>query len=180
MDLSVLPNIITVIRLLLVIPVALAISESYYGTALLLFAVASISDGIDGFLARQFNWMSRFGAMMDPLADKLLLVVTFITLTYMGFIPMWLAIVVIGRDLIIVSGAVSYHLLYGAYEFSPTWLGKISTTCQFLLVILYLVHLSLVPVPADILLGGCWWVFVVSSLSGLDYVVSWTRKALDH
>jgi len=93
---------------------------------------------------------------------------------------LWLTIVVLGRDLVIVSGAVSYHLLYGAYEFSPTWLGKISTTCQFLLVILCLLHLSIWPLDDTILQLGFWWVFVVSSLSGLDYVVTWTRKAIKH
>lgn len=165
-------------RLLLVLPVAVTILNNNFQWTLTLFAIASISDGVDGYLARRFDWMSRFGAILDPVADKLLLIVTFVLLTYTGHIPGWLASVVIGRDLIIVAGATSYHILFGEYEFSPTLLGKLSTSLQFTLVLLTLVNLAMISVLDILLSVGIWLVFISSSISGVDYVVTWGRKAL--
>ena len=178
MDLSIIPNLITLFRLLLVVPTAASILSQNFGMALLLFTVASVSDGIDGFLARRFGWISRFGSMLDPIADKVLLVTVFLLLTYTGFIPVWLAVIVIARDLIILTGATVYHLLFGEYEFAPTLLGKFSTASQFTLVIVMLVDLSLTDLPALLLTALIWLVFAVSSLSGIDYVYTWTRKAI--
>lgn len=178
MDLAGIPNLITLMRLLLVVPVAVSILNNSFAWTLALFAIASLSDGVDGFLARRFNWTSRFGAILDPVADKLLLMVTFILLAYTGHLPHWLTAVVIGRDLIIVAGATTYHILFGEYEFAPTFPGKISTAFQFTLVLLALFNLALFNIPAPVLEGGIWLVFVVSSVSGVDYVVTWSRKAL--
>ncbi len=178
MDLSTLPNLITLLRLLLVVPVAVSIIGQHFGIALLLFVIASVSDGIDGFLARRFNWTSRFGSMLDPIADKALLVTVFVLLTYTGFIPLWLAVVVIARDLIILGGATLYHILFGDYEFAPTFLGKCSTAFQFTLVTLMLVDLALTELPEVLMSAMIWLVFAVSSLSGLDYVYTWARKAV--
>lgn len=178
MDLAIIPNLITLMRLLLVVPVAVTILNNDFGWTLALFAVASISDGVDGFLARRFNWTSRFGAILDPVADKLLLMVTFILLAYTGHLPIWLSSVVIGRDLIIVAGATTYHILFGEYEFVPTFLGKVSTSFQFTLVLLMLLDLALVDILDILLEGGIWLVFIVSSVSGADYVITWSRKAL--
>ena len=178
MDLSVIPNLITLMRLLLVVPVAVAILSHEFLLTLILFAVASVSDGIDGYLARRFDWTSRFGAILDPLAYKLMLIVSFFLLTYIGIFPVWLAAVVIGRDLIIVAGAAAYHILYGEYDFEPTRLGKLSTLLQFSLVLLALFGLSLFQVEAWVLETGVWLVFAVSSLSGFDYCLTWGRKAI--
>ena len=178
MDLSVIPNLITLMRLLLVVPVAVAILSHEFLLTLILFAVASVSDGIDGYLARRFDWTSRFGAILDPIADKLMLIVSFFLLTYIGIFPVWLAAVVIGRDLIIVAGAAAYHILYGEYDFEPTRLGKLSTLLQFSLVLLALFGLSLFQVEAWVLETGVWLVFAVSSLSGFDYCLTWGRKAI--
>lgn len=178
MELNIIPNLITLMRLLLVAPVAVTILNNDYGLTLLLFAVASVSDGIDGYLARRFSWTSRFGAILDPVADKLLLMVTFMLLTYTGHFPVWLAAVVIGRDLIIVAGAAIYHILFGEYEFAPTLLGKLSTSLQFTLVLLALVNLSLFDISPALLVAGVWLVFIVSSVSGGDYVFTWSRKAI--
>ena len=165
-------------RLLLVVPVAVAILSHEFLLTLILFAVASVSDGIDGYLARRFDWTSRFGAILDPIADKLMLIVSFFLLTYIGIFPVWLAAVVIGRDLIIVAGAAAYHILYGEYDFEPTRLGKLSTLLQFSLVLLALFGLSLFQVEAWVLETGVWLVFAVSSLSGFDYCLTWGRKAI--
>jgi len=179
LDLSVIPNLITLIRLLLVVPVAVAILSGEFMLTLVLFSIASISDGIDGYLARRFDWVSRFGAILDPLADKLMLISAFLLLTYIGNFPVWLAVVVIGRDLVIVAGATVYHILFGEYEFSPTLLGKLSTSSQFTLVLLNLLDLALFELSDLLLTGGIWVVFVISSVSGLDYCVAWGRKAIE-
>jgi len=165
-------------RLLLVVPVAVTILNHDFGWTLLIFAIASISDGVDGYLARRYDWTSRFGAILDPVADKLLLMVTFILLAYTGHLPVWLTSVVIGRDLVIVAGATTYHILFGEYEFSPTLLGKLSTSMQFILVLLTLFDLALLNILQMILTGGIWLVLVVSSVSGVDYVITWGRKAI--
>ncbi len=178
MELNIIPNLITLFRLLLVIPVVVAVMRNDFGIALMLFALASLSDGVDGFLARRFSWTSRFGAILDPIADKLLLVSTFMLLAYTGFLPVWLGVVVIGRDLIIFAGAISYHILFGEYELAPTLLGKLSTLLQFGLVLFVMVDQALISMSAQLLLAGIWGVFIVSSISGLDYVLTWGRKAM--
>lgn len=178
MDLSVIPNLITLMRLLLVVPVAVAILSHEFVLTLVLFAIASLSDGVDGYLARRFDWTSRFGAILDPIADKLMLMVAVVLLTYIDTLPLWLAVVVIGRDLIIVAGASSYHILFGEYEFSPTLLGKLSTLLQFTLVLLNLLDLALFELSETLLMAGIWAVVVVSSVSGADYCLTWGRKAI--
>ena len=178
LDFKDIPNLITLLRLLLIVPVAVSILNAEFILTLILFAVCSISDGLDGFLARRFNWASRFGAILDPIADKLLLVVTFILVTYIGVLPDWLAVVVIARDLIILAGATTYHIIFGAYEFAPTFLGKLSTSSQFVLVLMVLVDLAVINIPQVILEGSIGLVFIVSSVSGADYVITWTRKAI--
>lgn len=178
MELAIIPNLITLMRLLLVVPVAITILSNDFGWTLALFAIASLSDGVDGFLARRYNWTSRFGAILDPVADKLLLMVSFILLAYTGHLPIWLSSVVIGRDLIIVAGATTYHILFGEYEFSPTILGKLSTSLQFILVLLMLLDLALINILDPLLTGGVWLVFIVSSVSGADYIITWSRKAI--
>lgn len=165
-------------RLLLVAPVAVAILSGEFWLTLILFAVASISDGVDGYLARRFDWSSRFGAILDPIADKLMLIVAFLLLTYIGVFPIWLAIIVICRDLIIITGATVYHLMFGEYEFSPSYLGKLSTLLQFLLVLINLVDLAVFEMADWLLEGGIWAVFGVSVLSGYNYVSTWGRKAI--
>ncbi len=176
--LKVIPNLITLLRLLLVVPVAISILRGEFILTLILFAICSISDGLDGYLARRFDCASRFGAMLDPIADKLLLVVTFILVTYIGVLPFWLAAVVIARDLIILTGATVYRILFGEYEFSPTIAGKFSTAFQFILVLMVLVDLSVIDIYQLLMDGAIILVFIVSSVSGIDYVVTWSRKAI--
>ena len=89
------PNLITVVRILLVVPVAWALLQQQYVIALVLFFVAGVSDGLDGFLAKQFNWTSRLGAILDPLADKALLVTCYAALAWVGLLPVWLLVLVV-------------------------------------------------------------------------------------
>ena len=86
-----LPNLISVFRIVLVVPIEYLLLQQHYVSAMILFFLAGISDGLDGFLAKRFNWTSRLGSVLDPLADKLLLVCTYLVLGWLGHLPWWLA-----------------------------------------------------------------------------------------
>ena len=103
------PNLITVGRILLVAPVAWALMVQNFSLALILFFVAGVSDAVDGFLAKRFGWTSRLGALLDPLADKFLLVTCYAVLAWNDLLPVWLLVLVLTRDLLIVGGAVAYN-----------------------------------------------------------------------
>ena len=129
------PNVITAFRFLLVAPVVVLLLQERFTAALIVFGVAGFSDGLDGFLAKRYNWRSRLGGIMDPLADKLLLVSSFVTLGWLGLIPAWLVLLVILRDLVIVAGAAFYHLRIEQFEAEPSIASKLNTATQILLVL---------------------------------------------
>ncbi len=171
------PNLICVLRITLVVPIVMLLLEGRYKAALLLIVVAGLSDGLDGFLARRYGWMSRIGGLLDPLADKLLFVSVFASLCWTGLVPVWLFAVVIGRDIIIVSGAVAYEFLIGPVEPRPSRVGKFNTVMA--LLYLFFVMTAAIygwPPAVTILVTGAG-VFVVSLVSGLDYVLTWSRLA---
>jgi len=170
------PNIITVIRFLLVVPVGFCLYSERYVEALALFFIAGLSDGIDGFLARRYNWRTRFGAVADPLADKLLLVTAFLLLALTNQVPLWLMIMVFARDLVIVTGGLVYHYLVGPYEMSPTWLGKLTTFLQITYVLMVMLNLAGVTLPVTALVWGPWLVALAIVASGVHYVGLWSYK----
>ena len=102
-----LPNIISFLRILLVAPIVWALLNHRYDLAVVLFVIAGISDGVDGYLAKRFGWESRFGGVLDAIADKLLLVSTFIVLWLLAVFPLWLVALIILRDLFIVGVELS-------------------------------------------------------------------------
>ena len=171
-----LPNLITAMRMALVWPVFWLVSRGDYEAALLLAAVAGLSDAVDGWLAKHFGWQSRLGGLMDPLADKLLLLACFSALTTVGEVPVWLLVLVIGRDLTIVCGAVAYHNLIGPFDAQPSRLSKLTTVVQILFVLAELLRLAWVPqLPGhDALLGLT---AVLTAASGLHYVLVWSLRA---
>lgn len=172
------PNLLTLLRIALVPPFAWFVYLNNFDLALLVFFIAGLSDAVDGFLARQFNWRSRFGAMADPLADKFLLVTAYVVLAWMTQIPMWLCLLVISRDLVIVLGALLYYRRFGRYEIKPSIWGKLCTLLQIVFVLLILLEQALWPLPTSVLLAAQWVVAVTTVFSGVHYVGSWTRKAL--
>lgn len=174
-----LPNIITGLRLLAVPPVALLLWFGEYKYALVVFAFAGVSDGVDGYLARRFNWKSHWGAIMDPLADKLLLVTTAAVLAFKGLLPLWLFVLVLGRDVMLVGGAALYRVWFGPFVVQPSVLGKLSTFIQILLVLSLLVHVAtglLSDEQIHLMVLIC---AVVTIISGAHYLFVWVRKAIN-
>jgi cardiolipin synthase len=175
---SYIPNLICVARIVLVVPIVLNLLSADYLMALALIFVAGFSDGLDGFLAKNFQWRTRLGGILDPLADKLLLVSVIMTLTYLGLTPLWLACVVIGRDLTIVTGGTIYNFLIGPVEPDPSLISKLNTGLQLLYMLFVISHQAFEwPQSIVIVVIGAG-VFVTSVISGLDYVLRWSAKAI--
>ncbi len=171
------PNFITTLRLLLIPPTCMSLYEGRADLALAMFAIAGLSDGLDGYLARRFNWVSAFGKLIDPVADKLLMLVTTITLTVIGEFPVMLLFLMIAKDLAVIGGVFGYTSLAGFPEISPIRAGKITTFLQILLVI-YLM-LCLVPgsfVSTAWLPALFWLVGIVTFINGILYLWIWTNK----
>lgn len=171
------PNVITSARILLVAPIAVALAQRQFGTAIVLFGVAALSDVADGFLAKRFGWQSEIGAILDPLADKLLLATAFVTLAYLTLIPLWLMAVAVARDVIIVSGALLYRLCIGPLALRPSIVSKLNTLCQaaFILAVVGRQGFGIPPAWQVTLLGAL--VFVTVVISGIDYVLIYGRRA---
>jgi cardiolipin synthase len=130
-----LPNAICVLRILLTVPAVIAIARGAHGAALACFAVAAISDGLDGYLAKRNGWTSELGRFLDPLADKLLLVAVFIACAWNGLVPAWLAAAAIARDLMIGGGALIYRIWFGPVNGHPIVLSKVNTALQIAVVV---------------------------------------------
>lgn len=164
-------------RILLVIPIAMALVHRRFNTALWLFAVAAASDAADGFLAKRCGWQSAAGAILDPLADKLLLATLFVLLAILGLVPPWLTAVAVGRDIVIVLGALAYRLCIGAVEMNPSDISKLNTLCQaaFILCVTAKQGLAMPPGWVLVMLGSL--TFVLAVISGIDYVMRYGRSA---
>ena len=174
-----LPNIISVFRILLVPPVVWYLLQGRYDIALGLFLLAGFSDGLDGYLARHYHWTSRLGAILDPLADKLLMFASYLTLGWLQDLPVWLVAAVILRDVIIIGGSLLYRWLIGRVEFQPLWISKLNTVCQILLVALTLLILAGVPVLQPVQTVLVWVVLATTVSSGIAYVWVWSRRAMN-
>lgn len=177
MTLRQLPNLISIIRILLVIPVVWSLLKGAYMTALVLFLIAGLSDGLDGFLARRYQWITRLGGFLDPLGDKLLMVCSYLSLGWIGALPDWLVIAVIARDGVIVAGTLAYRWLIADVEAEPILISKINTALQILLVLLVILSLATL---ADVHMLVKWLmylVFITTVMSGVSYVLLWGRRA---
>tara|TARA_B100001057_G_scaffold475062_1_gene541428 strand:+ start:2073 stop:2549 length:477 start_codon:yes stop_codon:yes gene_type:complete len=152
------------------------IKNGNFGFAIGLFLLAGLSDIIDGYLAKQFNWRTRLGALLDPVADKLLVASLFIILAYSEHIPLWLAVAVILRDVIIILGAIAYNFLVGPVQGEPTRVSKINTALQ-LLFLLFALSRAGFGWPNDVLLTIMSVVVLATVIiSGIDYIWSWSRR----
>lgn len=178
MNLSIIPNLISGLRFLLVGPMIYLLQHQQYTGALIVFVVAGASDALDGYLARRFNWQTRLGGWLDPIADKLMQLCTFFMLAWLALIPYWLFFAIIIRDLTIVTGGVVYYWWVEKVDASPTWISKVNTLLQILLVVTILSHqvfyLGMYTFLVDTLIIS---VFATTVLSGVSYVWIWAGKA---
>jgi cardiolipin synthase len=172
------PNIISLLRIALVIPVVYLLIQRQFSYALVLFFIAGISDGLDGYLAKRNNWTTRLGSILDPLADKLLLVFSYFALGWLGEIPMWLVAAVVIRDLVIIVGAIAYHELIGIYDMTPTWMSKTNTFFQIVLVLAVVFSSGAYRLPEMVIDGLIITVAVTTVGSGINYVWVWGHRAI--
>jgi cardiolipin synthase len=165
--------------MLMAIPVAVLLVRGAYDTTLLVFGAAAITDGLDGYLAKRFNWTSELGKALDPLADKILLVTAFITLTFVGGVPVWITVPVVLRDAIITVGAIVYVNTIGPLtDARPTLISKLNTFFQIAYI------LTVVAAPA---FGFNWaasiavlatLVIVTTVASGIDYIATYAQRSI--
>jgi cardiolipin synthase len=177
MSLRHLPNLLCVVRILLVYPIAHGILSGHYRAALLLVGVAAFTDALDGALAKGFGWISELGKVLDPLADKLLLVALFICLSIAGRSPWWLAILVLLRDLVILFGALTFKWYFGPLRGAPTLVSKFNTLCQiaYCLAVVAQAGFGVPGLPVVTGLGAL--VLLTTAVSGIDYVLVYSRRA---
>jgi cardiolipin synthase (CMP-forming) len=165
-----LPNLLSLARLALAPYVFVLLARREYRTALVLFAIAGLTDFLDGLAARKFGSTSRLGAALDPIADKVLLSGTFLTLALNGSIETWVAAVVLGRDVLILAAAGVLYLAKSRRNFPPSVWGKISTVVQIVFVLVIVGQVG----------GGTvtalkWATVALAFLSGADYLRRSTR-----
>jgi len=171
-----LPNIITLARIALVPVLILLLKDQDYAAGLIVFVIAGASDALDGYLAKRLNVQSRLGAILDPVADKLLLVSAYVMLTLLGHIPFWLVLVVVFRDLLIVGGYMLYTSHAGPVKMRPSILSKLNTLLQIALATLVLAQQAAGldwPLTIDALVVA---VLITTVVSGAHYLWSWLIK----
>ena len=172
-----LPNLITGLRFLLVLPIVSAFLKEDWRLAFYLFLIASLSDGIDGLLARCYGWITPLGAMLDPIADKLLLISSFVTFSWLSKLPWWLTGTVIARDLWIIVGALVYRFWIGPLYCQPIWVSKLNTALQLLLILLLLIHLGFYALPLSSLYSTGVLMLITSVVSFVQYTWLWSLQA---
>lgn len=178
MSLRLLPNVLTIFRMIVVGPIVYLLFTSQYKAAFILAMAAGLSDLLDGFLARRFGWMTHWGGVLDPLADKFLLVSTTLTLAWLGHLPWWLVLLIVARDLMIVFYGYYYHFRIARLATAtPTEFSKWNTLCQIVLVVSIMLGLAW---PQT---SGPWttWLIYLTALmtvaSWVHYAVIWSRKS---
>ncbi len=173
-----LPNIICLCRIALIWPIVVSLLGGSYVLTLVLFAVAALSDGLDGWLAKRYGWTSRLGIWLDPLADKLLLVSVFLVLTWLGQVPRYLAVSAVSRDVMIGLGALVFHFAWGPVRGRPILSSKINTVLQILYLLLVVTHAAWAQPPASVLQAMAAVICLTVLYSGVAYVREFTLRAL--
>lgn len=173
------PNLLSLFRIFLTFPVLYALLERQFWWALVGFAIAGVSDALDGFLAKHQGWQSHLGGLLDPVADKVLLVSVLLVLGGIGLLPAWLVMLAVLRDLIIVGGGLVYHYRIEELRATPSRISKLNTFLQITLVLVTVAHhAGSLSGLADWVMTALIWTTAVAILwSGLDYVWAWSRQA---
>jgi cardiolipin synthase len=165
-----LPNMITLLRIVLIPVFVTALIYRRYDYALGLFVVASTTDMLDGLLARITDQKTKLGAFLDPLADKALLLTSFILFSVYGWVPKWLTITVISRDLIVTLGWFLLYLTSHITRVAPTVIGKAAIASQLLLIAYILVAINVLSLPDEAPWTAMLIVATLTIVSGLQYV----------
>jgi len=163
------PNILTLIRILLVPLFVIYLMKDLYFSALIVFAIAGLSDGLDGFIARYFNQRTELGAYLDPIADKLLIISAFVSLAVMKIIPGWLAVIVISRDVLILLGIAIFSITGITVDIKPSFVSKCTTVIQLATVVFVLLNPA-VSGTGMIKYFLYWLTAGLSILSGFHYI----------
>lgn len=161
----------------MVVPIVWSLLQGRYPLALALIVVAGLSDALDGYLARTYDWRTRLGGLLDPAADKLLVMSTFITLTWLGLVPVWFTAIVIGRDIVIVGGTLAHQLWIGPVHGEPTDVSKLNTVLQIAFLLLTITNAWLGWPPIIVLksLGAA--ILITIVISGFQYVNTGLKRA---
>lgn len=178
MILKQIPNALTIFRLVLIVPFLILLYHETYKAAFYLYLLAGFTDGLDGWLARHCNWLSPLGSFIDPLADKLLIASSFISLALIGSLPWWIVVLVFMRDLTISIGVVAwYRLVQREIDFNPTILSKFNTALQLALVTLCLFELAFFTFPPYYVQTLIILTAITTGATYINYVWTWGRKA---
>ncbi len=177
MQLKYIPNLLSTIRIILIIPVIWTMLTGHLAWSIALFILAGLTDIIDGWLARRKHWETRVGGMLDALADKLLLIPVYSCLWWFDIIPSWLLAIVIGRDILIILCSMLYRAQLGKLDPAPSPISKINTFMQVLLAVLGINQLGLFLIPEDVLQGFMRVVLITVVLSTLGYLQTWYNDA---
>lgn len=164
-------------RIALVIPVVYCFLNQYFTIALILFTVAGVSDALDGYLAKKYDWSSQLGSFLDPLADKLLLVSCFLVGVIIEVIPAWLFAMILARDLIVAFGALVYHFMIEKFYGEPPFSSKLNTALQIVYLVLIMATQELLSFPETWMTFLLYSVAATTVLSGCEYVWIWSLKA---
>ncbi len=167
------PNLLTVSRIVAAPILILMLKDRDYGLALAVFLLAGLSDALDGWIAKRFGHTSRFGAILDPVADKILLMTSYVMLMILDHLPFWLVLTVVFRDLLIVGGYLVYTSMVGPVQMHPSRISKFNTLMQIVLILAVLVqeaagwHSRLL---IEVLMYA---VLITTVASGVHYVWVW-------
>ncbi len=168
------PNLITTLRIILTPIFIIYLLNRQFGAALIMFIACGVSDGLDGFLARVLRQKSTLGSYLDPIADKLILVSTYVVLSFMGSIPIWLAVTILSRDVMISLGVIVLVIYRMDIQIRPSFISKITTCLQFITVISVLAA-EYADISETILV----WLFPMTAVatitSGLHYIHAWFK-----
>jgi cardiolipin synthase len=171
-------NRLTILRILITPGIVILLLYRHTAAALALFLVAAITDGLDGLVARSWQEKTALGMVLDPLADKLLLTSTVVTLTILKELPRWFAIILVSRDVILIGGSMILYMFLGKLTTPPTWTGKFTTGFQLITVLLAMLD-NLLPAVKPAVLPLALATMTLTVASGLDYVFRGARLLND-
>jgi cardiolipin synthase len=173
-----LANHLTILRILMTPAIVILLLYKYMAAAIVLFLLAGVTDGLDGFVARRRGQRTALGMVLDPLADKLLLMSAVVALTILKELPRWFTIIVVSRDLILIGGAIILYMFIGKISMPPSWLGKFTTGFQIATVLLVMLD-NFAPLLRSVVMPVAFLTAAMTVGSGLDYVFRGTRLLND-